>query len=338
MKLMVSGYFGFGNLGDEEILKNEVGFLSLRFPGVPIRVISKNDPRIPGAGFIRRTRLLSLIRCFDRDTVLITGGGGIFQDGTSIRSLLYYTFLILLARAREARCAVFSSGIGPVSSRIGRCALKKALEKCGYISVRDEGSRALSVSLGIGAERISVTADRFFALSDPTRRSEKEDIIAVSLRSEKEFYAILPVLSRFCAEKRLSPVLIPMQPETELPFYEKIAKGLGCKTKTFPSASSLSEYLSGVRLALGSRLHFALSAMLSGTPSVTVFDDGKAKAVLSHAGADFPVFEGTPSEAWLSEALEKAFSGCCASADTEKMRSLAENDEARLCDFIEKRG
>ena len=46
--------------------------------------------------------------------VLISGGGSLIQNGTGSLSLLYYLFIIALAKFFRKKVIIFAQGIGPV--------------------------------------------------------------------------------------------------------------------------------------------------------------------------------------------------------------------------------
>src|SRR5690606_40607808 len=107
----LSGYYGFGNAGDEAILEMVVSALRTGAPGVPFRVLTA-DPE----GTARRLVALGVLTAPEaheavaargplqalgevaRAGLLVSGGGGLLQEGTSRRSLLYYVGWLLWAR------------------------------------------------------------------------------------------------------------------------------------------------------------------------------------------------------------------------------------------------
>ncbi|MBQ3758775.1 MAG: polysaccharide pyruvyl transferase family protein, partial [Synergistaceae bacterium] len=82
------GYYGFGNLGDELLLEacinilNECGIERNRV------VVLSNDPDRTAREFrvdaVNRWSLREIVRTFRKSERLIFGGGGIFQDSSSV--------------------------------------------------------------------------------------------------------------------------------------------------------------------------------------------------------------------------------------------------------------
>ena len=91
--IAISGYYGFENFGDEAILS--VLAKELKSRGHNVTVFSKN-PRFTsaklGVNSVYTFSLKSIINTLKNCDVLISGGGSLLQDATSLKSLFYYLF------------------------------------------------------------------------------------------------------------------------------------------------------------------------------------------------------------------------------------------------------
>lgn len=141
LKIAVSGYYGFNNFGDEAILKTLVQELRA-FP-VDITVFSKN-PALTSAllsvSAVYTFDLLGVFKTLKNSDVLISGGGSLLQDSTSLKSLFYYLGVILIALFFRKKVVIFAQGIGPIKNLLGRFFTRFVLKNCSYITVRDEKS------------------------------------------------------------------------------------------------------------------------------------------------------------------------------------------------------
>jgi polysaccharide pyruvyl transferase CsaB len=168
MKVLVSGYYGFGNAGDEALLEGLL--VGLRSAGHQPLVLSA-DPaateRLHGVPSRHRIRglLPALLGC----EALVSGGGGLLQDKTSGRSLRYYLGVVRLARSLGRRVVVYGQSVGPLSPA-GRSAVARSLRGV-PVAVRDDASRELLAGLGVTA---SLTADPALLLDPP--RAGKEAV------------------------------------------------------------------------------------------------------------------------------------------------------------------
>jgi polysaccharide pyruvyl transferase CsaB len=155
VRLLISGYYGAGNLGDEALLAGLLAALGAA--GVEPTVASL-DPaatrRDHGVAAVHRVRGIAggLLRA---DAVL-SGGGGLLQDVTSARSLGYYLAVIRAARWLGRPVAVFAQSLGPLSPR-GEARVRRALRGV-PLGLRDAPSLRLAARLGLDARAVADTA------------------------------------------------------------------------------------------------------------------------------------------------------------------------------------
>src|SRR5690554_5293072 len=138
-KIILFGYYGFGNLGDELFIEYFIDLLKQRFSAHPL-IILVNNPREyetkDGVEYVSRWSFWRLLKLFKKGDLLIGGGGSIFQDLTGKKSLLYYVALLRLARFKKTRIILAGQGFGPLSPW-GERLTAKILNKVDVISCRD---------------------------------------------------------------------------------------------------------------------------------------------------------------------------------------------------------
>lgn len=171
-RVVLSGYYGFNNVGDELILEALVGELKKR--GCLVTVLSKRPQQTAqrfGVQAVNRYDLPAIMGAFNRSDLLISGGGGLFQDVSGPNSATYYGGLILLARLCQLPVAVAFQSVGPLTSGWGRWMTGLALSQCQFITVRDETSA--DVVLALTGIRPLVTADAVWLLEEQLPATEK---------------------------------------------------------------------------------------------------------------------------------------------------------------------
>ena len=100
-KILFCGYYGFGNTGDEAIIQTITKEIRKELDDVNIKVMtsdveySKKDPYADG--FIERSPV-SILKAIKDSDLVIFGGGSIFQDVTSFKSIVYYSVICFLSR------------------------------------------------------------------------------------------------------------------------------------------------------------------------------------------------------------------------------------------------
>ena len=100
-KILISGYYGFSNAGDEAMLTAIIEALRAERQDVEITVMS-GKPEITaekhGVNSIHRFNPLQIFKAMLSADLLLSGGGSLLQDVTSKRSILYYLSILLMAK------------------------------------------------------------------------------------------------------------------------------------------------------------------------------------------------------------------------------------------------
>jgi polysaccharide pyruvyl transferase CsaB len=161
MKILVSGYFGFGNIGDE-IIKVVIENYFKNY-NVDTLFLTKNPKK---SNEIQRDNFNLIYNTMRKVDVVLSGGGGLLQDKTSSRSLYYYLSIIQMAKTLHKKAAVFAQGIGPINKPYNRVLTRSILNKTDLITVRDNESKFLLDEIGVKRE-VFVTSDLAF-LYEPT--------------------------------------------------------------------------------------------------------------------------------------------------------------------------
>ena len=182
-RFVLSGYFGFKNFGDEAILSvlvNKLQSLEHR-----VTVISSNPEytinKFKHVRSVYTFNLQSIFNAIRKSDFLISGGGSLLQDTTSLKSLVYYLAIIFIALLLRKKVIIFAQGIGPINNKFGIFLTKTLLKHCKYVSVRDSKSFELLKSWGIDSELL---CDPIFS-TKIDKDSEKEDKVAIQLRDFK---------------------------------------------------------------------------------------------------------------------------------------------------------
>ncbi len=174
MRLVLSGYYGFRNSGDEAVLLSILAALEQagREQGVSITpVVLSADPewtsRQYGVEAVPRMKLGVVRAALRSSDGLISGGGSLLQDATGMGSIPYYLGIMALARWCGKPVFVYAQGIGPVNRAMFRGPIARAFRKAAYVSVRDEESSALLQRFGVPAAKIDVVPDPVMGLPMP---------------------------------------------------------------------------------------------------------------------------------------------------------------------------
>lgn len=150
-RVLLCGYYGEHNLGDDALLATLLALLPSSCPVV----VTAQDHRQVQAQFgvvtCPRGEPIRLLWALMRTQVLVLGGGSLLQDSTSQRSLLYYVALILAARLLGRSVLLWSQGLGPLKTRTSRLLARLSLHLVQGITWRDDQSAAMAAAWGIHA-------------------------------------------------------------------------------------------------------------------------------------------------------------------------------------------
>jgi L-malate glycosyltransferase len=173
LPVLISGYYGFDNTGDEAILQSILQWFESRDDIHP--VVLSADPKATfdayGVDSIRRTSLLAILRRLFGSPVLIQGGGGLLQDSTSFKSLTYYLAIMFLGFITSRRVLAFAQGIGPLEGEFSPYLVGEFLGQCDLVCVRDFKSYAFCQSRLPLTTPLTLMADAALLLkpADPGR-------------------------------------------------------------------------------------------------------------------------------------------------------------------------
>jgi len=307
VRIALSGYYGCGNLGDEAVLEGiaqsferRVGLARSTF------TVLSADPvdteRRHGMRAVPRMRPGALRNALKDCDLLISGGGSLLQDTTSLRSLLYYLSVVRLAGAFRVRVVFYAQGIGPLRRHIARVMTRMAASRAASITVRDSASAELLREIGVKGPPIEVTADPAFVLRPGPADAARETLRAAGIRPGRRCVgmAVRPWPSSRCTverwaecarvlSKRLDAeiALIPMHRpgDTELARAIGAASGSCARViETDLSVSELHNLLACADLVVAMRLHAAILGARAGVPVVAVSYDPKVRQLMQELG------------------------------------------------------
>ncbi|WP_347489301.1 polysaccharide pyruvyl transferase CsaB [Desulfoscipio sp. XC116] len=304
-RVVISGYYGFNNLGDEAVLYSILRSLRHDIPGLTITVLS-NDPeataRDYGVHAVDRWNMREVAGVIRRADLLISGGGSLLQDVTGPRSLLYYLGVIWLARLFRRPVMYYAQGIGPVTTKTGRRLVGITTRRVQAVTVRDEESLQDLRAMGV-RRPVEVTADPVLGLrlddidlSAGAEILKRYDITAgtgvvgVSVRPLPGAVMWEIELAKACdrlVRAGLTIVFVPMHSPADLVASREVAAIMKephtiiSEKLTVPQMISL---VGNMDLLVGMRLHALIFAAVCGVPPVGIAYDPKVERFLSRLG------------------------------------------------------
>ncbi len=331
-RVALCGYYGFGNLGDEMLA--EALLAALENCGVPrsetvlLSASPEHSARTLRVRSAPRWSPSEVFRALCNSDTLLLGGGGLFQDVTSLRSPLYYWGVLRMALLAGARPWCAGQSVGPFLTRFGAWLACSALRQCLVRGVRDERSARILDDWGLHSVR---TCDPVFSLVPPASSSRKGSDLLVNIRPwGKELpRRTAEEAVRFACSRSLSITGVALARE-DVEVMERL-RG----EKVFPATRILllegenwrdecSALFSEAWGVISMRLHAAILALLFGCPLTVVAYDPKVESLAAEWKVPrwrfsgplpeprFPESASTPSEKRIL--FLEAFSRMCSVA------------------------
>ena len=293
-KIVISGYYGFANAGDEAMLTSIVRALRGVQPEIDLTVISGNPAETSAKHKVKsiyRFNFFKIYNAVKNADMLLSGGGSLLQDVTSLRSLFYYLFIILMGKM---------AGRNTLARKLTRIICSKA----DLITVRDADSQTELLKMGLSGRNIIVTADSVLALpvADKTIGQKilqnagidiNRPVLGISVRPWANdincFKVIAAALKQFKSEHDAQIVLLPLQYPADLKSCAAVNSFLKDEKDIYflDSAYNTEEFLSLIgnfKLLLGMRLHALVFAAVMKVPLLAISYDPKVDAFVNTAG------------------------------------------------------
>ncbi len=281
--ILLSGYFGFGNFGDEAIF----AVMKRRFERLGLNVFSLvKNPAV--CHEFSRSHFKDVVKAIWSSDIVLNGGGGLLQDKTSMKSIVYYLSILFLSEKFHKKSVCFAQGIGPINKSLSKLLLRYVLNNADFITVRDKYSENVLRESGVTNKNLFVTADVAFLFDDEEeiflpfenfilyspgkaiRMPKKETLISVGRSIQKE--TGLPV------------IVVPFYPARDGALAKEVADELKAyfvipeKIAQYPYIVKKSSFV------VGMRYHSVLFSILKHRAFIGMPYDPKVKALTDEAG------------------------------------------------------
>jgi polysaccharide pyruvyl transferase WcaK-like protein len=314
--VLLSGYYGCGNLGDDLLLTVTVEELRtvlpnarflLRDRGVGLPKLGADviptgiDAILDDQTHSRLYRLMSfswhVVGLLRQCNWLIFGGGTVFHDNGGLASLALQWLLCHLARVLGVRVAALGVGVSNLRTKTGRWLLRGIVSRCELFLVRDDA--ALRECLGTKAR---LTDDLVFAwrsLPQENRRTRPPEKplsigLTVSPQAGERTVAALADAVRLWQDHGHRVVfLVFLQNDTladDSTLFANINKKLPIADapievrRLTANAAGISEAFSDIDVVCGMRFHGLVLAAMLKRPFVGIVHDSKIREICGRFG------------------------------------------------------
>ncbi|MFS0725854.1 polysaccharide pyruvyl transferase CsaB [Paenibacillus sp. 1P07SE] len=312
-RLVVSGYYGFRNSGDEAVLKSILLALEsagaeagVRIEPIVLSIDPASTEAMYGVRARHRMRPAEVLGAIRESDGLISGGGSLLQDATGAKTIPYYTGVLKLAQLLGKPTFIYSQGIGPVSRRWMDPLIRSVMRRSAYVSVRDPESAELLGRIGVDRSRIEVVPDPVMALplpaetaavgaSEPLVGADRVPVVGVSLRFWRKDQADLEraavALAALARSRAVRLRFLPFHAPDDAAASSYVMERLGAIGSSTAELATLDDdpqqmllAVSSCELLIGMRLHALIYAANQSVPMLGLSYDPKIDQFLGRLG------------------------------------------------------
>lgn len=316
-RVLISGYYGFDNLGDEAVLFSIVNRLREVAPGLDIAVLSarpEKTARSYNVEAYNRWRPGEVARALRKSDLFVSGGGSLLQDVTGLKSLAYYLGVIWLALKMGKPVFIYAQGIGPIRSKTGRFLARRILNRVQAITVRDQESCQDLLEMGVTTP-VEITADPVLALRpehidrklgtrileqsgcNPAVNGNTAGISVREWQGQKGYEAAIARVADRLVRRGYQVVFLPMQYPEDADCSREVIGQMEEQASLIDRALTVPEVaavISNLTLVVGMRLHALILAAVLGVPPVAVSYDPKIDRFMAMLGGKAAITVADP--------------------------------------------
>ncbi|WP_139491573.1 polysaccharide pyruvyl transferase CsaB [Brevibacillus dissolubilis] len=305
-RILISGYYGFNNAGDDVVLYGIITSLRREQPHIELSVLSNTPEKTTslfGIPAFDRWKLPTIVRQLKQSDLLVMGGGTLMQDVTSPRSVLYYLGIVTIAKLLGLPVVFYAQGFGPILKPISRFLIKNVVNQVDIITVRDYESGEDFKACGVRAP-LHVTADPALTILPQDISDERgrelvsqlfsdlsRPLVIFSVRSwksEERFKQVIAEAADFYQEQGWNVLFLPMHVPSDIAPSKEILslmKQDGAQILEEPvSFHEIMSLLKQSQYVVGMRLHSLILACMLGIPFTGISYDPKIDRFVERAG------------------------------------------------------
>lgn len=261
VKVLICGYIGFDNIGDEIILQAVLH--ELKNENLNPLVLSANPYKTyiqHGVISINRWKILSVVVGICKSDVVMFIGG-LFQDVTSSFSLYYYLSLVAISKLLSRKVVFYGVGVGPIIRRLNKKLFGRIARYVDIVTVRDNYSGNF-----FPWRKPLITADPAFALPiSPVKNSSSTKVGICLKKNKKKLTLELLKILRYRFNLLIELVCFN---KADLTYLLEIAEKYGLNVVKLNDFSDVYKVMPNYMFFISQRLHPLIISLLYGIPFI----------------------------------------------------------------------
>ena len=293
-KVLIIGYYGAGNLGDEVLLDATINLLKKTYDSPEITVLTSNvedTTKNRKVEAVYRGDYIHIIKTIKNSHLVIGGGGSMLQNVTSNESLIYYLGILRLAKLLGKKVALLGNGIGPLNTSFYQSLTKNVLKKLDAIVLRDKDSYNLLKNFGL--TNIYLGNDLVYSLDKIESHYKIERKVLINLRKwdyGPDFLQVIVNFVEYLLEANYKVSLISFQAGNDdlilKDIYNRIKSDELYYFESHDYGRIIQEIGSG-EIFIGMRLHGLIFSSVSSTSFIALSYDPKVSSLSNYLDQEY---------------------------------------------------
>jgi len=278
MRIVLAGYYGFNNLGDDWSLEIILDILKKHTDQI---TVLSNQPDQTKLAYqvksVSRWKPIKIVNALVQNDLLLIGGGSIIQDMSGFFSPLYYLGLIALAKLLGKKVFMISQGFGPIQHKFNDLLCQLILPWVDRIIARDHESLLAFQQLGVADNKVCEAADLVWLKKVTIKQANKNKWLVI-LRSDWLDHQLphwLNKLQQLAKENKKILAFLPIGNQGDEALIEKIKTSDKNHDCLFYTKSQWEQAFDNVELVISMRYHGLLLGALSESVLIGIGQDSK---------------------------------------------------------------
>ena len=316
--VLLCGYYGFGNGGDEALLATLIQMLPDNVTPVVMSATPAKTANQHQVATCDRNNFLQVLSLMLKAKGFIWGGGSLIQDSSSWASPLFYIAWMTLAQILGLKTVAWAQGIGPLNRGWIESISRQSFSACTARSTRDVGSAQLLKKWSLNYH---LAPDPVWALAGTSSSEAEENVtkVAVVLRSHSLLTAtrlkvLTEALQTFEANTHSRILLLPFQRSLDYDIAVNIQDQLSedAELLMLEDPRQLKGIFQTVDMTIAMRLHALIMAAAEGCRCFALSYDPKVTRLMEDLELQGYELDALPSDSvhiashWQQYLNEKA--------------------------------
>lgn len=313
MHIVVSGWIGSTNIGDEFVFAGVRQAITDAFGDVTVTALSINPKAtrdMHQVDAVHANHPRAVTQVFRQADLVVFGGGGLIQHETSPFNLPYHLSRVALANATRTPVVGLGLGVSPLTTALSK-RLVPLLKTMRHVTVRDDASRDALQHVGVAA---TVACDTAWHTAttlpppEPVLAARPKLLLSVrpwnispkgttrsrlpvawsKTRSDVPYAARLSNTIRRLTDAGFDVTGLAMQSDRDAQVFDQLDIDLGVIT---PTVDTLVSAIAQHDVMVAMRYHAGVAATLARMPSVLIGYSDKVTSLaqmLQHGGRHLP--------------------------------------------------